>query len=184
VSGSVDLGGGTDTLKLGAFTNNGTTDNVEKITGVGGNDTITVSSGANVTIIGGGGYNELHGHASGDMFVFDQASNGNFSKVMNIVAGEKIGLDVAGTSTLSQDTYVLSGALVDGTNITHVADDVARLATSLSTSGKGGFVYEDDTGELYYSATGNFSAGGTLIGVITTDGSTPWTYNFSQFQAV
>ena len=28
------------------------------------------------------------------------------------------------------------------------------------------------------------AAAGVLIGIVTTDGSTPWTYNFSSFQEV
>jgi hypothetical protein len=79
---------------------------------------------------------------------------------------------------------VLNGALVNNSNIKAVADVDARIATALVTNGKGGFVYQQDTGELYYSGTGDFAAGGTLVGVITTDGSTPWTYNFAAFQEV
>ena len=63
-------------------------------------------------------------------------------------------------------------------------DAAARLATSQATGGKGGFVYQQDTGELYYSGNGNFSGGGTLIGLIESSSGTPWTFNASGFVQV
>ncbi|MBN8907009.1 MAG: hypothetical protein J0H99_10380, partial [Rhodospirillales bacterium] len=78
--------------------------------------------------------------------------------------------------------YNLGGAaLVDGTNISKVVNAAARLGTTLSSGGNGGFVYQQDTGELYYSSNGAFAGGGTLVGVITTNGTTPWTYDASKF---
>ena len=51
------------------------------------------------------------------------------------------------------------------TDLADVANATARLATTLNNGGNGAFVYEQDTGGLYYSANGSFSGGGTLIGV-------------------
>jgi len=111
---------------------------------------------------------------------FDQATTGNYTTINNFSAANSdlIGLDTTGSATLSVDAYDLGGAaLTDETNVTDVANAAARTATTLSTGGYGGFVYQTDTGELYYNATGAFSGGGTLVGVITTNGTTPWTYD-------
>ena len=52
------------------------------------------------------------------------------------------------------------------------------------TGSKGGFVYQQDTGELYYNSTGVFTGGGTLVGVIDGSSSVPWVYNASSFVQV
>ena len=186
VGGTVDLGAGSDTLTLGGFTNHVSVSNVETVLGGSGNDTIVVSSGSAADIVGGGGVNQVYGHSVADVFVFNQDSNGNYTTVMNFdqAHGNKIGLDTTGAMSSGHAAYVLNGSLVNGSNITSVANFAALEATTLSTGGKGGFVYEQDTGQLFYSANGHFSTGGTLVGVITTDGSTPWTYNFGSFQTV
>ena len=44
--------------------------------------------------------------------------------------------------------------------------------------------YEQDTGGLYYSGNGSFAAGGTLIGDVTTNGTTAWTFNANSFTQV
>ena len=83
------------------------------------------------------------------------------------------------------DVYNLGGAaLTLNTNLADVANATARLATTLNNGGNGAFVYEQDTGGLYYSANGSFSGGGTLIGVLTTNGSTAWTFNANSFTQV
>ena len=62
-----------------------------------------------------------------------------------------------------------------------MADAATRLTISEATGGKGGFVYQQDTGELYYSKNGNFAGGGTLVGVIDSSSNVPWVYNASSF---
>jgi hypothetical protein len=107
--------------------------------------------------------------------------------VLNFSAakGDKIALDTTGNSTLTTNTYDLGGAaLADGTNLKTVANAAARLATTEVTGGKGGFTYQSDTGELYYSANGNFSGGGTLVGVIDSSANQPWVYSASSFLQV
>ena len=99
-------------------------------------------------------------------------------------SNDKIALDTSNASTFDTSTYVLAGALTNNTNIKAVADAATRDTTTLASGGKGGFVYQQDTGELYYSANGDFTGSAELVGVITTDGSTPWTYNFSAFAEV
>lgn len=46
------------------------------------------------------------------------------------------------------------------------------------------FVYQQDEGNLYYSADGDFSGGGTLVAVIHSGGVTPWTYDIAGFMLV
>ena len=65
-----------------------------------------------------------------------------------------------------------------------MADAAARLGTTEATGGKGGFVYQQDTGELYYSGNGAFAGGGTLVGVIDGSSNVPWVYNASSFVQV
>jgi hypothetical protein len=133
---------------------------------------------------GGGGVDTVTGSTAADNFVFDQKAAGSFMTVMNFDgSNDKIALDTT-NSTFTGNKYVLQAALANNTNIKAVADSDARIATSLASSGKGGFVYQQDTGELYYSDNGAFTTGGTLIGVITTDGATAWTYDFTKFMEV
>ncbi|HET7880461.1 MAG TPA: hypothetical protein VFL55_06210, partial [Acetobacteraceae bacterium] len=72
----------------------------------------------------------------------------------------------------------------DNGNLKAVADAATRLTISEATGGKGGFVYQQNTGELYYSSNGNFAGGGTLVGVIDSSNGVPWTYNANSFTQV
>jgi hypothetical protein len=91
---------------------------------------------------------------------------------------------VKGIATFGTDIYNLGGAaLADGRTITKVADATGRLAAWLN-NGSDAFVYQQNTGALYYSANGNFSGGGVAIGMVTTNGATAWTYDASKFVAV
>jgi hypothetical protein len=131
--------------------------------------------------------NFITGNTGADEYVFDQNSAGNYSTVTNFSAakGDMIGLDTTGSATLATDTYDLGGAaLVNGTNLEAVADAATRLTVAEATGGKGGFVYEQDTGELYYSGNGSFAGGGTLVGVIDSSGSAPWVYKATSFTEV
>jgi Ca2+-binding RTX toxin-like protein len=178
-------GGGNDTVQLGSQSSNLVSiANAETIVGGSNNDTITITSGA-ATVSGGGGINSITATTAADTFVFDQNSANNFTKLMNFDGtNDHIALDTNNSQTFGGNTYVLGGALANNGNITSVADADTRLTTALSTGNKGGFVYQQDTGELYYSGTGDFHSGGTLVGVVTTNGTTPWTYAFSAFREV
>ena len=187
VNGSVDLGGGSDTLTLADLTNRVTVANTETVLGGSGNDTIVLKGSVAATVIGDGGMNFITGNSAADQFVFDQASYGNITAVMNFstAKGDKIALDTTGSSTLATNAYNLGGAgLVLNTDLADVANAATRLSTTLANGGKGAFVYQQDTGELFYSSNGSFTGGGTLLGMITTDGSTPWTFNASSFMQV
>lgn len=187
VNGSVDLGSGSDTLNLANFTNRVSVANTETVHGGSGNDTIVLTGSVADTVIGGGGMNFVSGSSAADRFVFDQNSYGNLTKVLNFSAGngDKIALDTTGSNTLSANTYDLGGAgLILNADLADVANVTARLSTTLSNGGKGAFVYQHDTGELFYSSNGSFKAGGTMIGIITTDGSKPWTFDARSFVQV
>ena len=119
--------------------------------------------------------------------MLDQNSAGNYSTDLNFstAKGDKIALDTTGSAILATNTYDLGGAaLVDGTNLKAVADAATRLTINEATGGKGGFVYQQNTGELYYSSNGSFAGGGTLIGVIDSSSNVPWTYNANSFTQV
>ena len=119
--------------------------------------------------------------------MFDQNSYGNLSKVLNFntSSDDKIVLDTTGSNTLSANTYDLGGnSVILTTDLADVGNVTARLATRLSNGGKGAFVNGNDTGELFYSSNGSFIGGGTMIGIITTDGSRPWTFDPRSFVQV
>ena len=96
--------------------------------------------------------------------------------------GDKLALDTTGSNVLGHNTYDLGGApLTLNADLVNVANATARLHTTLANHGKGGFAFEQDNGQLYYSSNGSFAGGGTLIGIITTDGTHPWAFNVSSF---
>ena len=186
-NGSVSLGSGEDTLTLASGTNRLSVANTATVHGGSGADTIVLTGSTSSMVTGGGGLNFITGNRGADTFVFDQDSAGNYSTVMNFSAAnhDTIGLDTTGSATLSGNTYDLGGtALSVGTDLKSVANATARLATVLSNGGKGAFVYEQDTGALYYSGNGSFAGGGTEIGVVTTNGTTAWTFDASKFVQV
>jgi hypothetical protein len=183
VNGSFDLGSGSDTLRLGNQTNRLSASNIETVIGGSGSDTIVLTGSMAASIVGGANMNFITGNSGANQFVLDLTS-GDYSSVLNFSAakGDKIALDTAGSSTFSGNAYDLGGAsLTDNTNIKSVADATARLGVTEATGGKGGFVYQQDTGELYYSNNGAFGGGGTLIGVIESANGVPWTYSASSF---
>jgi Ca2+-binding RTX toxin-like protein len=183
-NGSVDLGAGSDTLTLANATNSVTVMNTETVVGGKGNDTIVLSGKVASLVIGGGGMNFITGSSAADTFVFDQNSSSNVTKVMNFstMNGDKIALDTTGSNILGHNTYDLGGAaLTLNADIVCVANVTTRLKTNLANHGKGAFAFEQDNGQLYYSSNGSFAGGGTLIGIITTDGTHPWVFNASSF---
>jgi len=187
VNGSVDLGGGSDTLALTNLTNRISVANTETVFGGSGNDTIILTGSAAQSVIGGAGMNFITGNTAADRFVFDQNAYGDITWLTNFstAKGDTIALDTTGQSSFLANTYDLGGAaLVLGTSLADVADWAARIATTLNNGGKGGFLYEQDTGELFYSANGSFAGGGTEIGIVTSNGSTPWTFDPNSFVQV
>jgi Calpain family cysteine protease len=183
-NGLVDLGGGSDTLTLANAANSVTVMNTETVIGGTGNDTIVLSGNVASQVSGGAGMNFITGGTAADTFVFDQSSAGSVTRVMNFstMNGDKIALDTTGSNVLGHNTYDLGGApLTLNADLVNVANATARLHTTLANHGKGGFAFEQDNGQLYYSSNGSFAGGGTLIGIITTDGTHPWAFNVSSF---
>lgn len=187
VNASTDLGGGNDTLALANFTNRVTVANNETVLGGSGNDTIILTGSVAAAVIGGGGLNFITGNKGADEFVFDQNQHGSFTVVTNFSAakGDLIALDTTGSNALPRNTYDLGGTpLTLNITLADVADAATRVATTLNNGGKGAFCYQQDTGELFYSSNGSFAGGSGLIGMITIDGSTPWTFNPNGFTQV
>ncbi|HTI79927.1 MAG TPA: hypothetical protein VL614_05695, partial [Acetobacteraceae bacterium] len=187
INGSVDLAAGSDTLQLANNTNRVSIANTETVLGGTGNDVIVLTGSNAGLVVGGGGMDFVTGNTTADQFVFDQNSAGNYSTVQNFSSakGDKIALDTTGSATLGTDTYDLNGAaLADGTTLKAVADAASRLAVPVLNGGHGAFVYQQDTGELYYSGNGSFAGGGTLVGVIDSSSGVAWTYNANSFITV
>ena len=180
VNGSVDLGGGIDTLVLANFTNRVSVANTENVFGGSGNDTIILTGSAATSVVGGAGMNFITGNSAADQFVFNQNGYGNITWLTNFnsAKGDTIALDTS--------TYDFGGAAITpGVDLVDVADWAARIATTLANGGKGGLLYEQDTGELFYSANGSFVGGnGTQIGIVTSNGSTPWRFDANSFVQV
>jgi Ca2+-binding RTX toxin-like protein len=185
-TGSVDLGAGNDVLQFANATNHASVTNTETVFGGTGADTI-VLTGSNASLVdAGAGLNFITGNSGADQFVFDQATASNTSTIMNFnsAKGDMIALDTTGSSTLSGNTYDLGGAALGPADLTSAADAATRMGLSLSNGGNGGFVYQQNTGELYYSGDGTFAGGGTLVGVVYSSGTTPWTFDATKFTQV
>jgi hypothetical protein len=186
-NGSISLGASVDALTLANGTNHVSVASIGTVHGGNGADTIVLTGSMSSMVTGGGGLNFITGNTAGDQFVLDQNSTGNNSTIMNFSSakGDKIALDTTGSAILAGNTYNLGGAaLTVGVDLADVTNAAARLATTLSNGGHGAFVYEQDTGGLYYSGNGSFAAAGTLIGDVTTNGTTAWTFNASSFTQV
>jgi hypothetical protein len=185
-TGTVDLKGGNDVLRFANATNNASVTNTETVFGGTGADTI-VLTGSNASLVdAGAGLNFITGNTGADQFVFDQASAANTSTILNFdsTKGDMIALDTTGSTTLLGNTYNLGGAALGIADLTSAANAAARTGVSLPNAPNGGFVYQEDTGGLYYSATGSFTGGGTLVGVIDSPASTPWLFDASKFMEV
>ncbi len=187
VNGSVDLGSGTgDTLQLANFTNRVSVANTETVFGGSGDDTVVLTGSNASMVIGGAGMNFITGDTGADEYVLDQNSAGKSSTAMNFSSakGDKIALDTNGSSILTTNAYDLGGAALNGsTNLQAAADAATRMTVTEATGGKGGFIYQQNTGELYYKADGNFTAGGggTMVGIIDSASNTPWVYDATKF---
>ena len=186
-AGIVNLGAGTDSLTLDGVLNSLKISNVESVFGGAGSDSVTNTGTNAVTFEAGGGFDTYVGGTGVDTVVI---ANLGVSDVVSVksfrVSGaDKIALDVLGVATNDGDVFDIGGiTLVNNTNIKSVADFDDLQLTVLANGGAGGFVYTADTGNLYYSADGDFTAGGTLIATITAGGTSPWTYDIAGFLLV
>ena len=117
---------------------------------------------------------------------FDQTSAGNTSTIQNFSSakGDKIALDTTGSAILAGNTYDLGGAALVAADLTSAADAAARLASTLSNGGKGGFVYQQDTGELYYSRQRELCRRRHLGRGDRQPSTRPWTFDATSFTQV
>ena len=167
-NGSVDLGGGSDTLQLGNFTNSISVTNTTISDGrqrcrYGRSDRLQCQPGRRRR------RHELHqGEHWSDTVRLRSEQRRELSKLLNFGtgSGDTIALDTTGSTTLGTNAYDLGGATLTSADLTHAADNAALVAAATLNGGKGAFIYQDDTGGLYYSGNGNFATGGTLVGII------------------
>ena len=173
-AGIINLGAGTDTVTLQGSLNSLSISNVETLIGSNGSDTVTNTGSNAMTFEAGGGFDTYTAGTGIDTIVIADLGVSDVVTVKSFrVAGAvKIALDIAGVNTNDGDAFDIGGiTLVNNTNIKSVADFDELQLTALSNGGAGGFVYTADTGNLYYSADGDFSAGGTLIATLIANGT-------------
>ncbi len=183
----ISLGTGTDSVTLGGTLNTVRVVAVETVTGSAGSDSVTNGGSGAVTFTGSGGFDTYVGGTGVDTVVLDHAGISDVVQIKSfrVSGADKIALDVAAVATNGVDAFDIGGAtLVANTNIKSIANDGNVAATVLSNGGSGGFVYAQDTGNLYYDADGDFSSGSTLIATVLAGGTTPWTYDIAGFSLV
>ena len=127
----------------GADTLNGTNGN-DALFGLGGNDTINGDAG-NDTLYGGAGVDLLFGGTGSDVFGFNNANEG-IDKINDFVVGEdKIAISRAG---FGGDGVFGSGSLVGA------ALDPSRFTLGTSASINNRFIYNANSGALFFDADG------------------------------
>ena len=132
---------------------------------------------------GGGGIDTVTGGSAADIFVFDKKVAGSYMIVHNMGTGaDTIGLDTDTGSTLTTNAFDTTGALTNGGNITRGRRQRRRCSPRRSRRRQGRLrLPAGYRRALLQRRTATSSGGGILIGVITTNGSTPWTYDFTKF---
>jgi Ca2+-binding RTX toxin-like protein len=147
--------------------------NANTITGGSGADTISAGAGADV-IAGGAGIDTLTGGKGVDTFVFDTvvlAANANNITDFDQSAGDVLRFDAATFTTYTAGTAVAIGDVAS--NLTDpntvLVDTVANVITAAvdTTQATGTIFIASDTGDIYFDADGDFSAGAVVIGSIT-----------------
>ena len=192
MNGSIDLGGGSDTLQLAGGTNKVSVTNTETVFGGSGNDTMKLmEAGANAsTVVGGAGINFITGNTGADEFVFNQTSGSDYSTVQTFNAGKStdtIALDTTNSQTLTgNENATLAVSRWPITQISRRWSTQQCVTASPRSPARARFVYAEDTGGLYYSANGSFAlgGGGTLIGKIDSSPGVAWTHDATKFVEV
>jgi Ca2+-binding RTX toxin-like protein len=154
------------------------------ITGGAGADTIDGGAGAD-TIKGGAGIDTLTGGAGDDTFVigvttaadadnivdFD-AEDGTVADLLNFDISD-MGLNAAdfAAGAVTIVNAAAANALAAGAASNHIiVDTLANIATMVDADAAwtgGAIAIASDTGNIYYDADGDFSAGSVIIGSIT-----------------
>ena len=152
--------------------------------GGSGSDSVTNTSTNAMSFEANGGFDTYVAGTGADTIIIADLGISDVVSVKSFRVGgaDKIALDIAGVNTNAGDAFDIGGiALINNTNIKSVADFDALELTTLAT---GGFVYTADTGNLYYAANGDFTAGSMLIANIQASGTTAWTYDIAGFMVV
>jgi len=165
-------GDGNDTLYGG--------DDDDVLYGDAGND-VLYGGGGNDRLVGGSGVNTVSGGDERDYFTFTSATSGDRMIITDMTDDDRIELDTNRSSMFTGNAYQLSQALQDNVNIKDVNNANAMSKVDFHQAG---FVYQQDTGNLYYDADGDFSSGSILIGTISTANGCAWDYDFNNFREV
>ena len=146
---------------------------IENVVGTGEVDYIVGSADAN-KITGGAGIDYVTGGAGQDTFVFNTvvlaANATNITDMVGGNGGDFLQFDAATFDAYTAGTAVAIGDAGDITNANTVyIDTVANVITAgvNTTNGDAVLFIASDTGNIYYDADGDFSAGAVIIGSIT-----------------
>jgi Ca2+-binding RTX toxin-like protein len=150
------------------------------ITGGSGNDDITGGNGAD-TIKAAGGQDTIHLADSDnavDVVILNSALNANADTILGFVSGQDViqfaraalGLNTADYTAGAVTAITAAGAAALGAGAWNnhvVIDTSANIATLVIGAGSATgavLAVASDTGQIYFDADGNFSAGAVLIG--------------------
>lgn len=157
------------TTKSLIFDGSAETNGSFKITGGAAADILTGGSGAD-TLIGNGGLDILTGGGGNDQFVLNKATAGNNVTIngFSLASGNN---DVFALSNAAFEGAPAVGAALEvsavasapNANTTILVDTFANLTANQTATGLVRFGYAKDSGQLFYDADGNFSAGTVLI---------------------
>jgi hypothetical protein len=157
------------TTKTLTFDGNNETNGSFKITGGALADILTGGAGAD-TLTGNGGLDVLDGKGGNDQFVLNKATAGNGVTINNfsLAAGNN---DVfalsnaafAGAPAVGAALTVSAVASATNSANTILVDTFANLTANQTATDLVRFGYAKDSGQLFYDADGNFSAGTVLI---------------------
>lgn len=156
--------------------------NIENITGTSGADYIVGTAGNN-TITGGAGIDYLTGGAGVDTFVMGAVLAANANNITDFTAGsggDVLSFDISDMGLNAADyaagavtivTAAAFAALAAGAASNHIiVDTAANILADLNDNAPntGGVVaIASDTGNIYYDANADFTAGVVIVGTIT-----------------
>jgi Ca2+-binding RTX toxin-like protein len=145
---------------------------IEYVTGTGFKD-VLVGSDANNRLIGGVGADILTGGAGGDGFHYNLASEGgdtitDFDPNADFIRINQAGFAIAENEDVGQHPEAAAG-------IEMLHADYFVVGNAATQSGHGQFVYDDNTGELFWDADGSDAGVAELIA--TLEGAPALTIN-------
>jgi Ca2+-binding RTX toxin-like protein len=137
-----------------------------KITGGAAPDNLKGGALAD-TLTGNGGLDNLTGGGGNDQFVLNKATDGNgvtitdFTVADDVFALSNAAFDGAPAVGAALTVSAVAGATNSANTI--LVDTFANLTANQTATGLVRFGYAKDSGQLFYDADGNFSAGTVLI---------------------